>query len=190
MRIIAGKFKGKKLAKSDHLEELRPTTDRCREALFNILSSGRVKESYNFELKDANVLDLCCGSGAIAFEALSRLAKSATLIDKNFQHLELAKKNAEILGVAHQTTFLNYDAAKLPENNQIFDLIFIDPPYEQDYQKILSSIASWVSDKSLIIIENRSSSNSIDQSNNLEILEERIYGQSRFTFLKRKSSES
>lgn len=190
MRIIAGKFKGKKLAKSDHLKDLRPTTDRCREALFNILSSHRIKESYNFDLKNSNVLDLCCGTGAVAFESLSRSAKSAVLVDKNFQHLELARKNAEILGLGQQVTFLNCDANKLPPNKQIFDLIFVDPPYEQDCQKILTSIKNWISDQSLIIVESGSSGKSLCENNYLEILEERIYGQSRFTFLKKKSSQN
>ena len=81
MRIISGKFKGKKLADIANTKGLRPTTDRNREALFNILFSAKFIKEIDFTIKNASILDMCCGTGAVGFEALSHGAKSVLFID-------------------------------------------------------------------------------------------------------------
>ena len=96
MRIIAGKYRGRKLTESLHLKDLRPTTDTNRENLFNILYSSKELKQIGFELTNCNLLDVFCGTAAISFEALSRNAQSATLIDTNRQHLAIAKSNADL----------------------------------------------------------------------------------------------
>ena len=136
MRIITGKFRGRNLFKSDHLKSLRPTTDKNREALFNILSFGR----FGFKLIDSKILDLCCGSGAIGFEALSRGAKFITFIDNNREHLELVKKNAELLKVESDCEVICADARNLLENKKEFDLICLDPPYSEDSWPIIKNL--------------------------------------------------
>lgn len=193
MRIVAGKYRGRKLAKSDHLKDLRPTTDRNREALFNILTSGKVVNESGFNLVDANILDICCGSGAVAFEALSRGAKSATLIDKNIDHLEIAKKTARDFDIRDEAKILCLDVRKLPENDEFFDLVFIDPPYAEDYQKIIKNLLEkkWIRKGSLVVIESNKSNepeNFICES--LKIFDQRKYGITSFTFLKLSSKVS
>ncbi|MBM5782994.1 MAG: methyltransferase domain-containing protein, partial [Pelagibacterales bacterium] len=112
MRIVAGKFRGKNLVKSDHLKDLRPTTDKNREALFNILSSGKNIKELGFKILNSNVLDVCCGTGAVAFEALSRGANSAFLIDKNQTHLKIVKENILNLGLQNSVEVLAEDVFK------------------------------------------------------------------------------
>ena len=184
MRIISGKFRGRKLVDSKNLKSLRPTTDMAREALFNILvSSKKLREI--FKAQDVNILDICCGSGAVAFEALSRFAKTATLIDSNRAHLEVAKKNAEILGVASQAKILQLDAKKLPLNKEFFDLVFIDPPYEEDYFTIIQNLVEkgWIQKKSLVVIEHDKTSDLENIAQFLEEVDSRNYGKTSFSFL-------
>jgi len=178
MRIISGKFRGRKLVKSDHLKSLRPTTDKNREALFNILSFNK----FSFELRDANILDLCCGSGAIGFEAFSRGAKSVTFIDNNREHLELVKKNSAILNLGNEAEIICADAKNLSLNQKIFDLIFIDPPYSQDCAPIVQNLLdkNWIAEKTLVIVETKESS-----AMPISVLEIRNYGATKFIFLKK-----
>lgn len=182
MRIISGKFRGRKLTKSDHLKSLRPTTDKNREALFNILSFGKFIKEFGFELIGANILDLCCGSGAVGFEALSRGAKSLTFIDNNREHLDLVKKNAALLGVANEAEIICADAKNLSLNQKNFDLIFLDPPYADDCAPIVQNLLdkNWINQNSLVIVETRESSQMP-----LEVIESRQYGTTNFIFLKK-----
>ena len=188
MRIISGKFKGRVLTKSDHLKALRPTTDKNRESLFNILFSAKSLKEIGFKLENSNVLDVCCGTGAVAFEALSRGAKTATLIDNNRQHLEIAKKNCEILGVENEVKIFCYDAKNLPQNSETFDLIFIDPPYCDKALEILNQLLNknFISKNSLIVIETKLDKNHtpINLSKNFILLDERAYGKTKFIFLR------
>ncbi len=183
MRIVAGKFRGRNLVKSDHLKSLRPTTDKNREALFNILNSAKFLAEIDFNLTDANVLDVCCGSGSVAFEALSRGAKSATLIENDSLHLELAQKNSLLLGVENQVKILRLDAKKLPKNDEFFDLVFVDPPYSEEYPQVIESLLenSWIKKSSLLVVE-FPSSNEPDFSP-LRLLHSRRYGITSFAFL-------
>ncbi len=186
MRIISGKFRGKKLADSNHLLGLRPTTDKNREALFNILCSGKVTKKIGFKLADSEILDVCCGTGSVGFECLSRDAKSVFLIDDNQIHLTLAKKNAELLNITAQCKFLLCDVKEnLPESSKSFDLVFIDPPYCEDYQEILAKLhdKKWLTAKSLIVCEFKTGQeNQIDKITFLKQLESRKYGKTTFVF--------
>ena len=117
MRIISGKNRGRKLFSFDG-EEIRPTSDKAREALFAILGN----------VQDLNFLDLCCGTGAIGLEAESRGA-NVVMVDCNKKSLELAKKNAEL--IKSEAKFVLSDAlAYLKNTDKKFDVIFIDPPYK------------------------------------------------------------
>ncbi len=180
MRIIAGKFRGRKLVKSDHFKSLRPTTDKNREALFNILSSSKF-----FDFSDAKVLDLCCGTGAVAFEALSRGAKSAVLIDNNREHLELAKQNAKLLKAENDVEIICADAKRLSQNSKEFDLIFIDPPYKENCLEILQNLEknNYLSKKTLIVIENDSVDEGLQNLDFVKLLDVRKYGITYFSFL-------
>lgn len=122
MRIIAGKFRGKKLFSLGDAA-IRPTGDRVKESLFQILSD---------RLQGARVLDLFCGSGALGLESLSRGAAEVVLNDISEESLAVARKNARAMGVSCK--FSQYDYAScLARLTGRFDLIFCDPPYKEDY---------------------------------------------------------
>ena len=186
MRIVAGKFRGKNLTKSDHFTVLRPTTDKNREALFNILNSAKFIKEINFEIDGAAILDVCCGSGAVAFEAISRGAKSVFLIDNSVEHLALAKKNFELLKIESGVEFLRADVKNLPQNQKDFDLIFIDPPYAEDYPAIIKNLLekNWIKKSSLIVVEFKTTSEPKFILENFEVLDARRYGKTSFVFLK------
>ena len=132
MRIISGKFRGRKLTNCDELKTLRPTTDRNREALFNILQSAKFLKDLDLSLSECNFLDLCCGSGSVGLEALSRGAKKVCFVENNYNHLEVLRKNIELLKVENQTKILSENVKNLNVSNENFDVIFLDPPYDED----------------------------------------------------------
>lgn len=186
MRIVAGKFRGKNLAKSDHLKSLRPTTDKNREALFNILSSAKFVKEIAFKIAGSEVLDLCCGTGAVGFEALSRGAEAVVFVDKAPEHLALVKKNSEILQLENQVRILCLDAKNLPQNEKFFDLIFIDPPYAEDYLAITTNLfeKGWVNKTSLVVVEFQTGLEPESFAlQNFKLLDLRTYGKSSFAFL-------
>lgn len=153
MRIVGGLHKGKKLfnPKSDIT---RPTSDRVREALFNRLLHG----IEDFELKDSNVLDLYAGTGALGLEALSRGAKYTLFIEEAVEPRGLIRQNIELLELTGQTKLFRRDATNLGpmKRYQPFNLVFIDPPYNQGLaeKSMLSAIkGKWLKDNALIIVE-------------------------------------
>lgn len=152
MRIVGGRFKGRALKGPDDAS-IRPTSDRLRESLFNLLAHG-----YGDACADARVLDLFAGTGALALEALSRGAAFAVLVDEGTQARGLIRTNVEALGVAGITRIFRRDATKLgaAAPNQPFNLVFCDPPYGQGLgEKALISAAAggWLKPGALIILE-------------------------------------
>ncbi|HVY11943.1 MAG TPA: 16S rRNA (guanine(966)-N(2))-methyltransferase RsmD [Alphaproteobacteria bacterium] len=139
MRIIAGEFRGRILEplfkepgqRSDLHKTLRPTSDKVRGAMFNILEHGSWPH-YPFHEK-ARVLDGFCGSGALGFEALSRGASFALFLDDNAAALKLAKTNAENLRAEKSCLFELRDLAQPQRWKEAkFDLVFLDPPYRKN----------------------------------------------------------
>ncbi len=121
MRIIAGKYRGRALA-SFRGQEIRPTADRVKESLFQILSA---------RLANARVLDLFCGSGALGLECLSRGAREAVFNDVSEECLAVLKKNLAALGESCRAYRLGYEDC-LKSVTGTFELIFCDPPYRED----------------------------------------------------------
>lgn len=123
MRIIAGKFRGRRL-QSPSGRHTRPTTDRVREAVFDLLATRT-------SVRDAHVLDLFCGTGAFGLEALSRGAAEAVFVDSARDALRTAAANAGTLGIEAQCRFLQRDGMRYLKSPSTpsFDLIFADPPY-------------------------------------------------------------
>lgn len=120
MRIISGKFKGRRLVGFDN-DNVRPMTDRVKESLFNILS---------VQVYEANVLDLYCGTGNLGLEALSREAKAVTFVDKSQRSLNVLKRNLEELDIKEGFKIIKKDAIEfLNKNQEGFDLLLIDPPF-------------------------------------------------------------
>ena len=132
MRIVAGKFKGRRL-KTLKGSEVRPTADRVKESLFGIFGEGVV---------DADFLDLCAGTGSIGLEALSRGAKSTTFVDSNYHAIRIIESNLEMCGLDRkhpQVQLIHLDArkalARLGKRKAQFDLIYFDPPYASKIHK-------------------------------------------------------
>lgn len=125
MRIVGGRLKGLQLTplgKGDAAAHLRPTGDRVRENLFNILMNQGFPE-------DADVLDLFAGTGALGLEALSRGARSVTFVDTGAKSQALLRANIVRAKAETETTVLHRDATRLGVSEQSFDLTFLDPPY-------------------------------------------------------------
>lgn len=128
MRIIGGKWRGLHLAEvgaGDPKAHLRPTSDRVRESVFNLLING----SHGDRVRDAVALDLFAGTGAFGLEALSRGAASVTLVDDGKAAQRLIAQNIAKMRVEAQVTVLPRDATRLPPAAKPFTLIFLDPPY-------------------------------------------------------------
>ncbi len=121
MHIIAGTLKGRKLEELKG-HDIRPTSGMVRGAVFNILAHAAPPEG-------ANVADICCGSGALGFEALSRGADAVTFVDSVRKSLDVARANAQKFGVEEQCSFMPASAENLPLSHKKYSLVFLDPPY-------------------------------------------------------------
>lgn len=179
MRIIGGKFRSRVLSEFPG-EDVRPTSDRAKESLFNILS---------LKLYGARVLDLFAGSGSLGLESLSRGAKEVVFNDFSKESLAIVKKNLAALKIP-----VNGEKAKVMQSDYLsclsmmrgkFDLIFLDPPYRFDYgQKALEAIAQkgLLSENGIAIYErDRAFEGEID---GLEKYDERKYGKTYVTFFR------
>ena len=138
MRIIAGTYRGRNL-KSPPSMQVRPTSDRLRETLFNILAP---------RISNVRFLDLCAGSGAVGIESLSRGAAHVTFVDRSRKTCGLIEANLDHCRVPEeQTEVVNEEASdflrhSLVRNAQPWDIVFFDPPYKEDYLRVLSFLAS------------------------------------------------
>jgi 16S rRNA (guanine966-N2)-methyltransferase len=126
MRVVAGKFRGVRIEAPKGLVT-RPTSDRVRQALFNVLTHGAPE----FDLAGARVLDLFAGSGALGLEALSRGARFCLFIEESAAARAAIRRNVEVLGLTGATKIWRRNATKLGPAGTLapFDLIFCDPPY-------------------------------------------------------------
>lgn len=183
MRIIAGNHRGVALTpvgKGDEAAHLRPTGDRVRESLFNILSSG----SYGDVVSGARVLDLFAGTGALGLEALSRGAARVCFVDNGRIAFKLLSKNISKLRAAEATNVLSKDATRLPKNPYAaFDLIFLDPPYGQELGAAALSHAQahgWIAKGALIIWEDNAEQ---PAPTGFTRADARRYGETWITFL-------
>ena len=149
MRVIAGKARRLPL-KTLPGSDTRPTTDRIKETLFNMLQQ---------EIPDCSFLDLFSGSGAIGIEALSRGAASAVFVEKNPKACSCIRENLTFTKLAENGKLLAMDALQALrslEGHQAFDCIFMDPPYDMELEKEVLSVCkdkSFVSENTLFIIE-------------------------------------
>ena len=155
MRIIAGKYRGRKL-KSPPSLQTRPTSDRLRETLFNILAP---------RIEGARFLDLCAGTGAVGIEALSRGAAHVTFVDQSRKMCALIEANARALQIddqdievvtAEANKFLVRHARSVA---QPFDILFFDPPYAADYEAVLNCVGQHVTslliEDGLMVVEHQ-----------------------------------
>ena len=180
MRIIAGRFKGRSL-RSPASGNIRPTSDRLRESLFNVLV-----HAYSDPVDGARILDLFAGTGALGLEALSRGAKFACFVEDAAEARGLIKENIETLGVAGQSKVFRRDATRMGSvhPNEPFSLIFCDPPYGKNLapEALLSTLAGgWVTNNALFVVEERADV-SVELPAGLVMLEQRNYGDTQIIF--------
>ncbi len=181
MRIVGGKFKGLHLATPADLST-RPTSDRVREAVFNILAHGIA----GLELEGARVLDLFAGTGALGFEALSRGGRHCQFVDESAEARGLVRTNADKLGVIGQCKIWRRDAtdlgpcAPLPK----FDLVFCDPPYGKGLGgKALLSLVNgdWLNAGAIVVLEELGKA-VVPEIASLTLIDEREYGETVIRF--------
>lgn len=183
MRIIAGVHRGLKLTdvgSGDQAAHLRPTTDRIRESLFNVLNGG----AFGNPISGAQVLDLFAGTGALGLEALSRGAVHVTFVDNGRIAQKLLRENIALTRRQADCTVLKTDAKDLQTAANPCDLIFLDPPYGQNMGGEALENASkkgWISPDALIVWEE---DRPVLAPRGFERLDSRRYGKTYVTFLR------
>lgn len=184
MRIIGGAHRGRALAsvgKGDTAAHLRPTSDRVRESLFNVLAGG-----YGDPVTGAHVLDIFAGTGALGLEALSRGAEAVSFIESGRKALSLLRQNIGLCRAETACRVVAQDARKPGVNpGAPHDLVFLDPPYGKALGEVALTAAlagGWVSETALIVWEE---SAPITPPNGLRLIEERRYGDTMIRFLER-----
>ena len=186
MRIVGGTLSGRKILPPLSLTT-RPMMDRIRQALFNILEHHDWGATIGDVLTDAQVLDAFCGTGALAFESLSRGAAHATLFDKDREALTIAGKNAEALGVKKNCAILSADTLAPPPAKQGCKLVFLAPPYRKGLTPpaiIALDAAGWIAPHALIVTE-VAKDETLDLPAGFAMLFTRSYGDTTLGFVVR-----
>lgn len=180
MRVVGGVHKGRRL-KGPKGSKTRPTSDKTREAIFNILAN----EGSSF-LQGAAALDLFAGSGAMGFEAISRGAARVTFVESDPAALRAIGENAELLGATKQVTRLKVDALKLPRAIEVADLVFVDPPYRRGLvaPALLGAVdKGWIGANTVLVIE-LAADDQAALPNGFVARLERTYGRTRVVLAK------
>ena len=190
MRIIGGKYKGLKLIPPDG-SKIRPTSDRLKESLFSIITSNK----YKINIDNCNVLDICSGTGSLGIEAFSRGAISVYFIDKDHRSINLIYKNISKLNIDYKFVIklklLKMRQKSIKNINKIFQIVLIDPPYNTNItEKCLFKLKelNLINQDSYIFAE---SSKAEDFNyDGYQILDIKLYGNSKLTILKLLNSSS
>ncbi|MEW6767318.1 MAG: 16S rRNA (guanine(966)-N(2))-methyltransferase RsmD [Pseudomonadota bacterium] len=182
MRVVGGRLRGRSIA-SPSSNEIRPTQDRLRESLFNILMHG-----YENPMEGARVLDLFAGTGALGIEAISRGAAFTLFVDNGAEARALLRNNVEALGLGGLSKVFRRDATNLGEAYPVepFSLVFLDPPYGKGLaDKALASLrdGEWLMAGALVVAE-ESTAAALKAPQGFEELERRAYDDTEFLFLR------
>jgi 16S rRNA (guanine966-N2)-methyltransferase len=182
MRVVGGRLKGRNLA-SPSSRDIRPTADRLRESLFNILI-----HAYDDPVSGARVLDLFAGTGALGIEAISRGAKFALFVDNGTEARALLRNNVESLGLGGMTKVYRRDATSLGPAHPMepFSLVFLDPPYAKNLaEQALASLrdGGWLTRTALLVVEEAKAAEFLAPDGFTE-LERRVYDDTEFVFLR------
>jgi 16S rRNA (guanine966-N2)-methyltransferase len=176
MRIVAGKFKGREIIGPTSIAT-RPTSDRVRESLFNILAHG----VDGFSIEDARVMDLFAGTGALGLEALSRGAKFCQFVEESAEARGIIRKNADAYGAIGMCKIWKRDATDLGEcgPQSPFDLVFADPPYNKGLgERALRALiaGAWLSPGAVVVLEEAEKAD-VPEVAGLMLLDTRVYGE-------------
>jgi len=182
VRVIGGRLRGRNLV-APSSQGIRPTADRLRESLFNILM-----HAYGDPIEDARVLDLFAGTGALGIEAASRGAKFVLSVDNGAEARALLRANVEALGLGGTTKVYRRDAADLGPAHPVepFSLVFLDPPYRKQLaERALASLrdGGWLVPDALVIVEEAKDAGFAAPAGFIE-LDRRTYDDTEFTFLR------
>jgi 16S rRNA (guanine966-N2)-methyltransferase len=182
MRVVGGRLKGRNLA-APSSQAIRPTADRLRESVFNILI-----HAYADPIQGARVLDLFAGTGALGIEAVSRGAKFALFVDNGAEARALLRNNVEALGLGGVTKVYRRDATNLGPAHPVepFSLVFLDPPYGKGLaEKALASLrdGGWLTPGALSVVEEAKAA-AFAVPEGFEELERRAYDDTEFVFLR------
>jgi 16S rRNA (guanine966-N2)-methyltransferase len=181
MRIVGGRLKGRVL-QGPGSNAIRPTSDRLRETLFNVLA-----HSYGNPVESALTLDVFAGTGALGIEALSRGARFALFVDESAKACAIVRANVEALGLLGAARIFRRDARKLgaaPENER-FNLVFLDPPYGKGFvPSTLKALrdGGWLSKEALLVIEEPADTD-VDLPESFVALEKRRFGDTQLVFV-------
>ncbi len=184
MRITGGKFRGRVIPVPPG-GDIRPTTDRAREAVFNILAHANWAQEVP-ALDGARVLDAFCGSGTLGFEALSRGAAKVTFLDHDGAVLDRIRQTAEDLGAEDAVNTLKRDASRPGPAREAAEILFLDAPYGQDLAPpALTALGDcgWIATGALCMAE-LAAKDGFDPPPGFAALDERRYGATRFVFLR------
>ena len=181
MRVVGGEFRGRPLA-TPRDQSIRPTTDRAREAVFNVLM-----HRFGEKLEGARVLDLFAGTGALGLEALSRGASYAVFIEESAEGRGLIRSNVEAFGLTGRTKIFRRDATKLGEAGTMapFGLLFADPPYGKGLgeQALRSARAGgWLAPGALCVVEEAAAA-PFQLDEGFSVIDERNYGETVIRFI-------
>ena len=187
MRIVGGRFKGRSLVTPDG-QNTRPTSDRAREAIFNVLAHAE----WAPDLDGARVMDVFAGSGALGFEALSRGARFCLFVETDDAARGAIRDNVETFGLFGTTRVHRRDATQLGprpgSQAEAFDLVFLDPPYRKGLgEKALEALISgnWLSENAIIVFE-RAADEDDFVTGVWDKINTKIYGAAQVLFLKQK----
>jgi len=182
VRVVGGRLKGRNLA-APSSREIRPTADRLRESVFNILV-----HAYDDPIQGARVLDLFAGTGALGIEAVSRGAAFTLFVDNGAEARALLRGNVEALGLGGVTKVYRRDATDLGPAHPVepFSLVFLDPPYAKGLaDKALLSLrdGGWLTSGALLVVEEATAA-AFAAPKGFAELERRAYDDTEFVFLK------
>jgi 16S rRNA (guanine966-N2)-methyltransferase len=180
MRIIGGKNKGCKLALPDEVYT-RPTTDRIREAVFNIL-----EHHPDISLQRSYVLDGFAGSGAMGLEALSRGASHITFVEQQVEVVKVLQRNIESLADKSQVELIRGDLMKIKRASHARDVVFLDPPYGKGLEFTAIPCLQrqgWINKDTIIVYETDVRTDLTSLRSMVEIIDERVYGAIKICFL-------
>jgi 16S rRNA (guanine966-N2)-methyltransferase len=183
MRVTGGKLGGRALVAPDDAR-IRPTSDKVRQAIFNILSHNDF--GVGFTIEGARVADLFAGTGAMGIEALSRGAAFCAFIDDSADSRALIRENVEALGLTGVTKIWRRDATALGEANDHYNLVFLDPPYRKGLMApALASLieGTWLAPDAVIVAE-MAADDDAPSTEGYTLLDDRSYGDTRVMFLR------
>ena len=191
MRVTAGKHRGRKLAVPAG-SEVRPTSDRARQALFNILEHGGLGDDGGSPVRDAHILDAFAGSGALGLEALSRGAASATFMETAAPALDAIRQNVEACREEDMAEILRADATRPPKARFTCGIVFLDPPYHRNLAApALTALAAagWLAESAICCVE-LAADEDFSPPEGFEMLDERRYGAARIVLVRYGSGEN